>query len=193
MASVFQVEVQGAAEVQTLLKGIPERLYKGAQKAFGKAVFAAHDEVLNNLAGNPLKSRTGALARSMTPEVSGSPLSGLSGRIYSGMIYAPIQEKGGTVVAKNKYMGVPGGPYLNIPTQSNKTAAGVQRMTPQMVFAAGGFVFKRKNGGYGVMLGDTMMFSLVKSVTIKGGLGMVKAADNQIPTLLSDLAAMPLE
>lgn len=193
MAAAFQVEVQGAAEVQAFVKGIPDHLYKGAKTAFGKAVFAAQGEVIGHLSGNPLQSRTGALARSITPQVDGVPLTALTGRIYSGMIYAPIQENGGTVIAKKAYMGVPGGPYLNIPTTANKTQAGVQRMTPQQVFAAGGFVFKSKSGRYAVMLNGETMFILRKSVTIKGGLGMQHAAENQIPTLLSDLAALPLE
>src|SRR5574337_1777690 len=115
----LQVDVKGAAEALAFVKGIPAHLYQGARTAFSKATFAAQEDVLGNLAGNPLNSRTGALAKSITPQVQGSSLPTLTGRIYSGMIYAPIQEKGGTVEAKGKYMGVPGGPYLNIPTQAN--------------------------------------------------------------------------
>lgn len=199
MSDTVQVEIQGSAEVQAFVKGIPDHLYGGAKTAFSNATFAAQKEVQNNLAGNPLHSRSGNLAKSILPEVQGASLPTLSGRIYSGMIYAPIQEKGGEVVAKNKYMGMPGGPYLNIPAPDNKTPAGVQRMTAQQVFAAGGKIAARSRmewgagGGLGVYLDDVLMFTLVKKVTIKGGLGMEKAGDNQITPLLAELSAMPLE
>lgn len=194
MAATVQVEVHGANDVLDLIEALPERVYAGARTAFSKAVFASQAETLSHLSGNPLQTRTGQLARSIRPEVTGSDLATLTGRLYSDMVYAPIQEAGGTVTAKRAYMGVPGGPYLNIPTQANKTPAGVQRMTAQQVFAQGGHIRRLHDVfGYGVFLGDQMMFILKKQVTIPARLGMRQAADDQIPTLLSDIAALELE
>lgn len=194
-----QIEVKGAEELRKFVAGIPDAQYKGARAAFSDAAFGAQKEVLGNLSGEPMQSRSGALAKSITPQVVGTDLSSLSGRIYSGMAYARIHEKGGTVIAKNAYKGMPGGPYLNIPAEDNKTAAGVQRMTAKMVFEKGGKIAARsrmewgQTQGLGIYLDDKLMFTLAKKVTIKAQLGMEKAADNQIPTLMSALQSMPLE
>lgn len=187
------VEIQGGDELRKFLGGIPAAQYKGARAAFSDAVLGAQKEVLSHLSGNPMQTRSGTLARSITPQVLGTDLTGLSGRIYTGVIYAPIHETGGTVTAKRAYTGVPGGPYLNIPTSDNKTAAGVQRMTARQVFDAGGYVFKAKSGNYAVGMDGKTMFILRKQVTIKPQLGMETSADNQIQTLMSALQSMALE
>ena len=130
----------------------------------------------------------------MRTSVTGTKLSSLRASIYSAanvggipVAYAPIHEYGGTIKAIDKYTGVPGGPYLNIPTGSNKTAAGVMKMSAKMVFDDGGYIQKSKAGNWGVFLGSQMMFVLKKQVKIPARLGMADAAESQIPTILSSL------
>jgi phage gpG-like protein len=184
---MYDVRLEGGDEVQAWLNKLPERMFDSAKVAIGTAVFNTQAEVTKRLQGNPMQSRTGALARSILPEVKGEKLDNLVGRIYSTSIYAPIHEFGGPIKPIDKYLGVPGGPYLNIPMPANLTPAGVMRMNAKQVFDLGGYVAKTRTGKYGVFLKDQMMFILSKGVTIKPQLGMIKAAEGQIPVLLTRL------
>jgi len=104
--------------------------------------------------------------------------------------YAPLQEFGGIIKAINKYTGVSGGPYLNIPTKSNLTPAGVMKKSAKELFNAGAHIHKSKAGNWGVFIGGSMMMVLKKKVVIPARLGMIDAADDQIPTILSKLIAL---
>lgn len=193
--SSLSVEIRNLAEVQDYINQVPEEEFTQAKTAFQEAAFAADKEVKGNTR-NKLHVRTGMLRRSIRASVSGTDLGNLKASIFSvsvvdgqPVIYAPIHEKGGTVRAIDKYKRVPGGPYLNIPARANKTAAGVMRMPAREVFQRGGYI-RRINGAkakWGVFMDGKMMFSLVKEVKIPARLGMVKAAEGQIPTLLSKL------
>lgn len=185
MAAAASVEVR-VDEVQTLLAKLPETVLQNAKDAFRETTFAIHERILKRLQGNPLHSRTGNLGRSMLTSVSGTSLRTLSGRVYSTAIYAPIQELGGTVRAKNAYKWLPGGPYLNIPAPANLTPAGVQRMSSTEVFSAGGTV-KKGAEGFGVYLGQAKMFGFAKEVKIPPRLGMIKSVSDEMPGLLSRL------
>lgn len=182
-----------SGEVEQYLKRIPEDSFKKAKKVFATSVLAADREVKDN-ATNKLHVRTGALRRSIRNSVTGMNLNELRASIFSGstgvskpIVYAPIHEFGGTITAKKAYSKVPGGPYLNIPIADNLTSAGVQRMTPKMVFDQGGYLFKSGTGKWFVAMEDKLMFVLVKRVTIKPRLGMRAAAEKQIPILLTEL------
>jgi len=192
----FKVEVRNLAEVNEYLNAMPEDTFDDAKRVFQTAVLAA-DRRVKLLFGRRLKSRTGMLRRSLRTNVTGTSLKNLSASFYSvskvagkTIAYAPIQEVGGTVKAINKYTGVPGGPYLNIPTSSNQTAAGVMRKSAKMIFDEGGYIQKSKKGNWGVFLGSKMMFVLKKKVHIPPRLSMVVSAERQIPTILSSLRDM---
>jgi phage gpG-like protein len=191
---MLNVEVKNLAEVKAYLKRLPERTFKDAKKVFSEAVFKADKKIKDN-ATDKLKVRTGALRRSIVSVVSGSDLDILRASVGSAskvggleLVYAPIHEFGGTVRAKKAYKRVPGGPYLNIPLPSNKTAAGVTRLQAREVFSQGGTVIKTKSGKYGILLNGQMMFILKKQVVIPARLGMIKAAEDEVPTMLSRLA-----
>ena len=191
---VQNVEVIGLDEVNQMLNRIPFWEFEAAKKAIAKATLEVQTRVKSNFNSGGLNSRTGRLRRSIQTSMTGSAMSTISGRVYSDMVYAPIQEKGGTIKAKDKYLRVPGGPYLNIPLSSNKTAAGVMRMGAREVFAGGGFIIKSKKGNYLVMSGAGQpMFVLKKQVTIPARLGMMKASEDSIPTLLSELSRVLFE
>ena len=189
------VEITGLEEVKTFLSDMPEETFQGAKKVFQKAVIGAANKVKRF---DNLKTRTGALKRSIQQQVSGTTLKDLYASIFSAqgsgsdeVKYAPIQEFGGTVKAIDKYLKVPGGPYLNIPIADNKTPAGVMRESAREVFQSGeGHIRKAKSGKWLVFKGDKLMFVLVKQVTLSPRLGMFDAAEAEIPTLLSGLREM---
>jgi len=186
------VEIKGLEEVKTYLSQFPDESFKGAKKVFQKAVLGAANKVKQF---DKLKTRTGALKRSIQQSVSGTNLRDLQASIFSAqgsgadeIKYAPIQEFGGVVRAIDKYARVPGGPYLNIPIADNKTPAGVMRESARSVFQSGeGYIRKAKSGKWFVFKGDKLMFVLVKSVTLTPRLGMRDAAEAEIPTLLQGL------
>jgi hypothetical protein len=207
MADSFKVEVKGDKEaLRYLVKVLPESLFKYVQAAYKRATAQAQETVALRLKGNPLTSRTGLLARSIDTEVKGNKLATLKASIFSRasvggvpVVYAPIQEMGGDVVAKNKFMNVPGGPYLSIPLKANKTAAGVTRMTPRVFFGRAdikSFIAKSKSGNWIIfqrgMVENIPMFVLKKKVTIPPRLGMRDAVKAEIPTLLSLFRKMDL-
>lgn len=188
--------VENLDDVTTLLSDLHSVIFEDVKRSISKSVFSTHKRISDNFGtgSNQLKNRTGSLRRSLQTRVSGVDLKTLTGRVYTNMVYAPLQEKGGTVKAIDKYMRVPGGPYLNIPLSANKTPAGVMRQSARDVFNAGGYIRRSKAGNYLVCKNDgTPMFVLKKSVYVPPRLGMLKAADDEIPTLLNNLRNLRLE
>jgi len=192
MPGDLSIEVRNLREVVDYLNAMPVETFGQAKTVFSKAVVNASNKTKDN-AKNILKIRTGLLKRSINVEVSGTNVHNLKASVYSAsvvggspVIYAPIHEYGGTINAIDKYMGVPGGPYLNIPAPANKTPSGVTRMKAREVFNAGGFIAKKTVFN----AAGEPMFWLVKSVRIPARLGMLEAAKDEVPTILSDLQAI---
>lgn len=188
--------VVGLPEVKEYLNRLPANVYEQAKEAMRTGVFEVHRRVSDRVrdgSGGSLHSRTGQLRRSLQARVSGTTLDTLGGEVYSdGTVasYAPTHEWGATIKAKDKYVRVPGGPYLNIPLTANKTPAGVMRQDARTVFQQGGYIIKSRANKYLVMSSTGLpMFVLVKEVTIPPRLQMVKMAEDYVPTLLSDMAA----
>jgi hypothetical protein len=175
-------------EVKELLKNLPDQVFDVTKAAISRAVFSAHAIVSENTR-TKLNIRTGALRRSIQNIVTGNDMNSLYGSIWSDLIYAPLQEFGGTIRPKNnKYAKVPGGPYINIPLPPNKTPAGVMRSTARQVFASGGYIAKSKAGNWIVFnVTREPMFVLVKQAKIPPRLGMGQAQEDVIPELMSDL------
>lgn len=196
MAEVV-VEVKGLDEIQAGLKNIPFWLFGAAEKEVKRSTLSIRRGVTKNfkrssdMGGNKLHSRTDALRLSIKTATRGTTLNTLRGSVFSDSIYAPIHEHGGTVKAKDKYLRVPGGPYLNIPLPSNKTPAGVMRKNARTVFNEGGYIMRSARGNYIVMSGiNEPMFILRKKVEIPARLGMVKAAEDEIPTMLGRINSL---
>lgn len=194
MSDELRVEVKNLTEVNEFLKDLPEETFKDAKPLFANAVLKA-DKRVKSLFGRRLKSRSGLLRRSLRTSVTGMSLKDLRASFYSAgsvgsksVPYAPIHEYGGTIEAKNAYKKVKGGPYLNIPTKSNKTASGVMRKSAKDVFDEGGCVVEYKDDKFGVFLGSKMMFVLVKSVHIPPRLSMMVSSERQIKPLLTSLS-----
>lgn len=185
---IIKIDVVGLEKVQEYLTDFPEETYQDARDAINDAMFRAKATTQQN-ARSILKVRSGALRRSIQFTTKGKTLSTLQGSFYAAhksgaatVAYAPIHEYGGTIKAKNAYKKVRGGPYLNIPAKANKTPAGVIRNSARQVFQNGGFIRGRT-----IVLKGKVMFYLVKQVRIRPRLGMNKAAEAEIPTLLGDL------
>lgn len=199
----FSVGVEGADELRDAVRALPESLFKQAKRIFRATGVEAQRDVITRIRNGPLYRRTGTLARSIQTETIGGTLASLSTSVFSEnpggsnpVVYAPIHELGGTVRAVNKYAGVPGGPYLNIPTAANKTAAGVTRQSARTAFAAGARVLKSKRGNWfvGVVSGTkiTSLFSLVRAVEIPARLEMRATVEAQLPGLISAFAELKL-
>ena len=180
------ISVINLTEVVDFLNGLTESTFEIAKTEIATALFNADNSIKND---TELMTRTGNLFQSIQTRVEGNGFSSLQASIYTTSVYAPTHEYGATIRAIDKYMGVPGGPYLNIPTSSNKTAAGVTRKTATQVFSVGGHVVKFKSGKYGVMLNGQVMYTLHKSVEIPARLGMFDKTEAEVPTLLSNIAS----
>jgi hypothetical protein len=168
-----------------ILEDMPEELFQDARKVFERGVSETQEEVKDNL-NSKLTVRSGQLRRSLKTFVRGNSINTLRAGLYFTSDYAPIQEFGGTVKAKNAYKRLPGGPYLNIPTKFNQHPSGVQKKTAKSVFGQGGFI--RKTGrGYTVFLQDRPMFSLVKSVDIPARMGFLETAQKQYKEIIKEL------
>jgi len=197
MATNTTVKVEGVDEVNTLLAQLPDHSLTVAKDALRITLLDARDKVLGNferysksnfIGGDNLRTRSGQLKASIKTSVRGTKLSALSGSFYSTSPTAPIHEFGGTVEAKKAYATVPGGPYMNIPLPSNLSSNGIQLQSPAQVFSSGGRIIKSKLNNFLVVSKQgLLMFVLKKSVYIKPRLGMVKAAEDEIPTLLGVL------
>jgi phage gpG-like protein len=191
------LEIRGLDEVNTLLEKLPGSVFDDVKSVFTEAVQATHKKVQARFTSGPLHVRTGEGRRSFKQQVSGSSLSQLKASVFSGAVggsilaYIPIHEFGGTITAQNKYKGVEGGPYLNIPLDANKTPAGVMRMSAREVFNDGGFIFgSRAKGFYVANEKGVPMFVLKKQVTIPARLGFYDIADQQTQIIMSKLSSM---
>jgi len=193
------VQVNNLAEVTRSLNRVPLMWFDDAKKVFQKATLKASNKTKENCRTS-LHIRSGHLAQSIQQEVKGQNLQTLKAAVFSAssvggssVKYATIHEfgttgKGGTlppIRAIDKYLGVPGGPYLNIPAPANRTPAGVTRFQAREVFAMGGYFRGRT-----VCLGGQTMFYLKKEVALPPRLGMRAACEEQIPTLLSELSRL---
>ena len=184
----FSVTIE-SEELTDYLENFPEDTFEPAKKVFATSVLVAEKEVKKN-ATTILKTRTGFLKRSIRSSVTGKDINSLKAFLYSGavqgepLVYAPIHELGGTIKAKNAYKNVPGGPFLNIPGKANLTPAGVMRKSAKSVFEDGGHIVGRTVHSEDY---TELMFYLVKEVEVKPQLGMVEAAEKQMPIILSEL------
>jgi phage gpG-like protein len=185
LGDTVEVTVVGLNEVSQFIKELPERLFTNAKIEVAASVANIHEAVSKRIIdGNPMHSRTGALKRSMQTRVAGTNFADLYGVVYTTSPYAPIQEHGGTVKAKKKYMRVPGGPYLNIPLKDNLTKAGVMLYSAKDVFTLHkGRIFAH-NGKYFVAGTKGLMFVLVKESKIPARLGMLKEAERELPDFI---------
>ena len=176
------MKVVNLHETIEYLKNIPEDTFDIAKEEIVIALFKADKDIKTK---TTLKRRTGDLFKSIQTRVDGSDIESLKASIFTTSIYAPTQEWGATIKAKNAYKSLHGGPFLNIPTSANKTASGVTRKTATQVFSAGGYIVKFKSGKYGLALNGQIVYTLHKSVTIPKRLNMIKKTEKQIPTMLS--------
>lgn len=196
----FSVSAPLTSAIAEEMRGVPVSLFLETKRVFANATRSAQREVVSGIRSGPLYRRTGALARSIQTEVIGSDIGTLSASLFSAnpggekaVVYAPIHELGGTVKAKNKYMGVPGGPYLNIPLPANKTAAGVTRRSARTVFASGGTLARAGTRWFVIGKPTTKskrivpMFILVKQVVIPARLGMLSTATSYLPDILAGI------
>ncbi len=188
------VEAKGLEEVQQLLKDMPEALFVTTKKTLAETVLTIQRKVIQGFNLDPsisLQTRTGNLQRSIKTENSGKDIASMRSSVFTRSIYAPIQEDGGTIKAKKAFRGLEGGPYLAIPSDVNKTRAGVTRFSPRDAFTLGAQIRKIRNpkkASFMIVDNNTgPLFWLVPEVIIKARLGMQDTTDKQIPLLVDEL------
>ncbi len=194
------VEVQGLDEVRKLLANMPEALFLQTKKTLAKTTLEIQSRIIlgfNGDANHSLQTRTGNLQRSIKTENKGKNLDTLRSSVFTNSIYAPIHEEGGTIKAKNAFRGLDGGPFLAVPSDANKTAAGVTRWSVRDAFTLDATIRKLRNprkAQYMIIDKDLgPLFWLVPEVIIKARLGMQDATDKQIPILFKALEDLTLE
>lgn len=200
MAKTPEVKIEGLEEVQRLLREVPETLFTNVKTSLAKTTLQIQTNIIrrfNGDANNVLQTRTGNLQRSIKTENRGTEIGNLKSSVFTNSIYAPIHEEGGTIKAKRAFRGLDGGPYLAIPSDINKTKAGVTRFSPTDAFNLGGTIRKLRSPVKArfMIIDDSLgpLFWLVPSVIIKARLGMQDEAIKQIPFLLDDLQDNLLE
>ena len=194
------VEVTGLEEVQRLLDKIPTALFLDTKKSLAKTVLTIQGNTVRGFNGDPstsLQTRSGFLQRSIKTQNTGKDLKSLRTSVFTRSIYGPIQEEGGTIKAKKAFRNLPGGPYLAIPSDTNKTKAGVTRFSPRDAFGLGAHIQKLRHARraeYMIFDKDLgPLFWLVPDVTIKARLGLQDETDKQIPILIDRLDKILLE
>jgi phage gpG-like protein len=161
------------------------KITNGLRRAMNSFALTYLDDLkTGRLSGNPIKRRTGNLARDWTTSVTETPVGIVATVKTQGAAnaYAGLQEYGGTIRPKN-------GKWLWIPTRENQTAAGVARTTPRQAIQHGGFIAK---GMYFGRSGKTItpLFSLKKSVTVQGRMGAGQLWERSLPRLESVVSAL---
>ncbi len=194
------IQIQGLDEVKKLLADMPDAIFTEVKKSLANTVLTIQKNVVlgfNGDASKSLQTRTGNLQRSIKTENTGTDLSTLRSSVFTKSIYAPIHEEGGTIKAKNAFLGLEGGPYLAIPSDLNKTKAGVTRFSPRDAFSAGASIRRLRNpvkAQFMVIDKDLgPLFWLVPEVIIKARLGLQSETDKQIPNLIDELNDVLLE
>lgn len=190
------LKITGLNEALKFISALPTHTASSARQIFADTAMSVQKQMTQRSMNGPLHSRTGELGRSWRFSTFGTSLGDIGSSTYTTSPYAPIHETGGTIRAKRAYMGLPGGPYLNIPSPANQTASGVMRRSARDVFSSGGYIVPIKNAGkarFAVIEGGKAMFWLVKEVTLPARLGFEETATKEIPTLLSRLKGLKFE
>ena len=184
-----EVVIIGLEDVMERLRNAGPNAAKASKDAIRSTLFTIQHKMSQRTKNGPIYSRTGELSRSFNTRVYGSELRDIGGKVWTNSPYAGIHETGGVINAKNAYKNLPGGPYLNIPSSENRTAAGVMRLNAREAFNAGAFIIpiNSAKAKYMILLNNRPLFWLVKSVTIKPQLKFKSTAENQIPTFLSTI------
>ncbi|WP_235199971.1 hypothetical protein [Pseudomonas monteilii] len=190
------IKITGLNEGLKFISALPAHTASSAKQIFADTAMSVQKQMTQRSMSGPLHSRSGELGRSWRFSTFGTSLGDIGSSTYTSSPYALIHETGGTIRAKRAYSRLPGGPYLNIPSEANKTPAGVMRRSARDVFAAGGYIVPIKNAGkarFAVIEGGKAMFWLVKEVTLPARLGFEETATREIPTLLSRLKGLKFE
>jgi len=182
------IQIIGLDKLLEFLRDLPEHSYSVIRKGVEKTT-ANIEKGLKQNTTSILQKRTGALHDSIGRDLQGTDLKTLTGQVWIGTHYAKTHEFGATIKAKNKYMGVPSGPYLNIPIPNfNLDGNGIMKQSAREVFSGGGYIQKSKNNNWIVFSFDGKpMFVLKKQVKIKPRLGMFKLLKTSLPTLMADI------
>lgn len=168
----IQMRSKGAVQaIMALTKDLPAALARGLLKAAYHVEHMIKAEVFETFP----EGRTGALARSFRPVFLGREGDTLTAAVKSDLVYARIQDEGGTITAKS-------GKYLAIPLNRNIPVGKWPRH-----FAKGELTFLQKKGGNPILAKITgkgnvkPMFALAPSVMIRAKNYLARAEKRAAP------------
>jgi hypothetical protein len=171
--------------VKQYLRELPEDVFVEAKQAFSDTINEAYSEMDQRLSGKALKQRSGSLRKTLTKKVSGDSLKTLKGSLsISGN--AKVHEYGQRIQARNKYLWLRGGPYMNFPTAVNYGANGKPLRDARNLFSSGAVV-KSGGQGMGLYLGGVKMMHLARTVNIPARLKFRDTTNKYIPVLIGRL------
>lgn len=176
--------------VREYIDSLPEEVFDEAKQAFDEASIEAYNNIINRVSGYPLKVGSGKLRSSIKRNIEGTSISTIRTSITSNSPYIKTHEFGATIKAKNKYMWLKGGPYMNIPTKENMNN-GLVVYSSRTLFNYGAKI-RTSSQGFGIYSAGIRMFNLVKQVKINPTLKFRETALDSIPTLLSKLQQLML-
>jgi len=180
------IELRGIDQVRNLISNIPNRLFPLLKSQFQYVTFGLQREMQARVSGDKLMRRTGQLARSFITKIGGSSIGNLFGLVETDSKYAKIHEYGGTIRPTNAR-------FLTIPTEFNKTSAGVMRKNARQLMSEGKSFFKESRNGNLMLFTQTArntikpMFILKDSVTIPARLGFRETAEKWLEKLKDGL------
>ncbi len=170
MSVGIQIRSKGAvAAINAIAQDLPKALITGLLKA----TYHVENKVKSEVYEKFPDGRTGALARSFKPVFLGRDGNVISAAVQSDLVYARIQEEGGTITAKGKYLAVP---------ISDRIPVG---KWPRH-FGAGELVRIQKRGGNPILAKITgkkitPMFVLKSSVHLRGRKYLESAEKRAVP------------
>jgi phage gpG-like protein len=178
---MLKIEVPSLPRVQRAIERVPIFAQREAIGIFRKMAAGLHRTMVERASGDPLKRRTGELARSWRFDVKdnlGMPIA----EVATSSKYARIHEFGGTITPKKAK-------WLTIPLTGNQTGAGVTKQSARAAIAAGGFFKRDKDDGKLYLRNGqgVPLFVLVKSVTIPPRLGFRAKSELAARDLLKSL------
>lgn len=172
--------------IKQFLKELPDDAYNDARKVFEEVGEDVYKAIQDRADGKGVRRRSGSLYNSIRFNIGGTDLKSLRMSITTNSPYAAAHEEGATIRAKNKYMWLRGGPYMNIPTAANTRSDGRPISDARTLFNTGARI-KSGNTGFGIYSGATKMMHLAKVVKIPARLRFRETGVDYFPTLLSRL------
>lgn len=177
-------DLKGFSEVSKALKTLDKRVFPDIKKLFEQYGRELQRRMVLQSTGGKLKRRSGEMARGWVQASGGINLKSLFSEVQNAVKYVAIHQFGGVIRARSSK-------FLTIPTDQNKTPAGVARVSARQLFQTkkafvrGGVIFE--NRGQGKNRKPVPMFILKKEVRIPKRLMFLEQAEALAAVVLNKM------